>query len=368
MRFLDNMPVTEPHAAHAAESIGEEGTGMASAEPVSAKPAAGSGRGHSRQEMIDVGRRVVDVEGKAIRALLPRIGDDFVRAVDLIYYCRGRVVVTGIGKSGIIGKKIAATLSSTGTPAIFLNSAEGLHGDLGVVLQEDLVICISKSGNGEEMRLLLPLFRKLGVPIIAMTGNLQSDLANHADVVLDISVDEEACPFDLAPTASSTATLVMGDALAIALLTRRDFSLEDFAIRHPGGTLGRRLLLRVEDVMGKDERVPRVLADAGLDEIIFEISEKRYGATCVVDENDRLFGIITDGDLRRFLQKGADFKTITAAQIMTPDPKTIPGGVLSVKALEVLEDHNILQIVVVDAQKRPIGIIHLHDLLKAGVV
>ncbi len=321
----------------------------------------------SREETLAIGRRVVRIEAAAVQALEAKIDDAFVRAVDMIYQCRGRVIITGIGKSGIIGKKIAATFSSTGTPAIFLHSAEGLHGDLGVVMKEDLVICISKSGNSPEMKMLLPLFRKIGVPVLAMTGNLNSELAQHADVVLDVGVQEEACPLDLAPTSSSTVTLVMGDALAMALLERRNFSAEDFALRHPGGTLGRRLLLRIDDLMGQDDRVPRVHPDAGLDQIIVEITQKRYGATCVVDDGGRLLGIITDGDLRRLMSRKRDFTRVCAREIMTPNPKTLPTGVLAVRALEIMEDHNIMQIIIVDDQKRPVGMVHLHDLLKAGV-
>ncbi len=326
-----------------------------------------SGDAEIDRQSLEIGRRVIRLEAEAVRALESRIDEQFARAVEMIYRCKGRVVITGIGKSGIIGKKIAATFSSTGTPAIFLHSAEGLHGDLGMVLQEDLVICISKSGNSHEMKLLLPLFRKIGVPVIAMTGNLKSELAQNADVVLDVSVSEEADPLDLAPTSSSTAALAMGDALAMALLAKRHFSAEDFALRHPGGTLGRRLLLRIDDLMGQGDRVPKVLPRAGLDEVILEITEKRYGATCVVDENDRLLGIITDGDLRRLMSRQVDFKAITAGEIMTPKPKTISAGVLAVKALEIMEDHNIMQIIIVDDRKRPIGMVHLHDLLKAGV-
>ncbi len=321
---------------------------------------------NGEDDPIAIGRRVVSIEAAAVAALEERIGEEFARAVEMIFNCRGRVVVTGIGKSGIVGKKIAATLSSTGTPAIFLHSAEGLHGDLGVVLREDLVICISKSGNSTEMKVLTPLFRRLGVPVIAMTTP-GSQLAKGADVVLDISVAEEACPLDLAPTASSTATLVMGDALAVALLARRNFSAEDFALRHPGGTLGKRLLLRIDDLMGEGEKMAVVSRDAGLREVILEISSKRYGATCVVDEQGILLGIITDGDLRRLFSSPDEIRDYTAADMMTADPKTVTRGTLAVNALEVMEDFNIMQIIVVDAGRKPVGMVHLHDLLKAGV-
>ncbi len=321
---------------------------------------------NGEDDPVVIGRRVVRIEAAAIADLEQRIDDAFARAVDMIFQCRGRVVVTGIGKSGIVGKKIAATLSSTGTPAIFLHSAEGLHGDLGVVLKEDLVICISKSGNSSEMKVLTPLFRRLGVPVIAMTTP-GSQLAANADIVLDISVAEEACPLDLAPTASSTATLVMGDALAVALLARRNFSAEDFALRHPGGTLGKRLLLRIDDLMGEGEKIPMVAQQATLREVILEITSKRYGATCVVDEDGVLLGIITDGDLRRLFSTPDEIRNFSATEMMTADPKTVTRGTLAVNALEVMEDYNIMQIIVVDDTRRPVGMVHLHDLLKAGV-
>ncbi|HHL72679.1 MAG TPA: KpsF/GutQ family sugar-phosphate isomerase, partial [Bacteroidetes bacterium] len=288
---------------------------------------------NGEDDPVVIGRRVVRIEAAAIADLEQRIDDAFARAVDMIFQCRGRVVVTGIGKSGIVGKKIAATLSSTGTPAIFLHSAEGLHGDLGVVLKEDLVICISKSGNSSEMKVLTPLFRRLGVPVIAMTTP-GSQLAANADIVLDISVAEEACPLDLAPTASSTATLVMGDALAVALLARRNFSAEDFALRHPGGTLGKRLLLRIDDLMGEGEKIPMVAQQATLREVILEITSKRYGATCVVDEDGVLLGIITDGDLRRLFSTPDEIRNFSATEMMTADPKTVTRGTLAVNALE----------------------------------
>lgn len=319
------------------------------------------------ESAVAIARRVLHLEAQAVAALQGRIGTDFEKAVDLIFRCRGRVIVTGLGKSGIIGKKIAATLSSTGTPALFLHAGEGLHGDLGVVMKEDVVVCLSKSGNGGELRLLVPLFRRLGVPVIAMTGNLQGELARKADIVLDTSVAEEACPHDLAPTASSTAMLAMGDALAIALLHRRDFRPEDFALRHPGGALGRRLLLRIEDLMGEGERLPVVPEEATLQQVILEITEKRYGATCVLRADGSLAGIITDGDLRRLLSGSRDLQSASAREIMSPHPKTVAIGTLAVRALEILEAHNIMQIIVVDGEARPVGMVHLHDLLKAGV-
>lgn len=317
---------------------------------------------------LEVARRVVRIEAQAVAALEKRIDHHFAHALDLIYGCRGRVVLTGVGKSGIIGKKIAATFSSTGTPALFLHAGEGLHGDLGVVLKEDVVICISKSGNGGELKMLLPLFQKIGVPVIAMTGNRQSALAKYAAAILDVGVSEEACPLDLAPTASSTAALAMGDALAVALLKRRNFSAADFALRHPGGTLGRRLLLRIDDLMGEGEKTPIVRPETRLQQVILEITEKRYGATCVVDDGGQLLGIITDGDLRRLLSGTRDLSRIAARDMMSAKPKTVKAGILAVAALEIMEDNNIMQIVIVDDGNRPIGMVHLHDLLKAGVV
>jgi len=317
---------------------------------------------------LQIARDVFRIEAAAVAGLAERLDERFLQAIELIFSCTGRIIITGIGKSGLVGKKIAATLSSTGTPSLFLHSAEGLHGDLGVVLKEDVIIYISKSGAGEEFQTLLSLFRRLGVSIIAITSNPSSELGRHADVVLDVSVKEEACPFDLAPTASSTATLAMGDALAVALLRKRKFTEQDFAMRHPGGKLGRRLLMRIEDLMGENDKIPVVKMDTPLKDVILEISKKRYGATCVLDSNDRLIGIITDGDLRRRLASAPEFYAMKAEDVMCAGPKTVTRGTLVTKALALMEKHNIMQIIIIEKDGRLAGIIHLHDLLKAGIV
>ena len=316
---------------------------------------------------LEKAREVIRIEAEAVAALESRIDESFVRAVDLLHKCKGRVIVSGMGKSGIIAQKIASTLSSTGTAAMFMHPAEAAHGDLGMVMPDDVVICISKSGRTEEFYVLIPLFKRLGIPVIAITGGIHSPLADHADVVLDTSVKQEACPHDLSPTASTTAALAMGDALAIALLHAREFTKEDFAMRHPGGSLGRKLLLRIDDVMYTGDKVARVGEATKIDEIILEITSKRFGATCVLDIAGQLLGIITDGDLRRLLKNRTALDGVIARDIMTRNPKTVHTGTLAAQVLEVMEDLNIMQMIVVNAEHRPVGMVHLHDLLKAGV-
>lgn len=318
-------------------------------------------------ETIEKGKDVVRIEAEAVAALTSKINGAFEAAVDLIFMCKGRVIVTGMGKSGLVARKIVATMNSTGTPAFFLHPSDAVHGDLGMVREEDIVICISKSGDTEEIRELLPMFRRIGVKVISMIGNTNSHLGKMSDIVLDISVKEEACPHDLAPTASTTATLVMGDALAIALLHKRKFTKEDFAMFHPGGNLGKRLLLKVEEMMIAGNNVPIVKENVALSDAIVEITSKRLGATCVVDASGKLQGIITDGDLRRLLQRTHDVTNVTAAQAMSKNPKTIRKELLAASALEEMEAFNITQLVVVDGEHRPIGILHLHDLVKAGL-
>ncbi len=318
-------------------------------------------------KVIQKGRAVIRIEADAVAELERRIGENFSKAVETMYRCTGRVVITGMGKSGIVGRKIVATLNSTGTPALFLHPSDAVHGDLGMVRAEDVVICVSKSGNTVELKNLLPLFRRIGVPVISMVGNASSALAQAADVVLDISVKEEACPYDLAPTSSTTATLAMGDALAMALLELRNFTAEEFAMYHPGGILGTRLLLRVEELMVKGDAVPKVHQDVPVRDAILEITSKRLGATCVVDGRGILVGIVTDGDLRRLLQKTADVTNFTAASMMTRHPKTIAPDALAALALQEMEGHNITQLIVVDADHHPIGMVHLHELVKAGL-
>lgn len=318
-------------------------------------------------DIIEEGKKVVRIEANSVAALEKRIDENFARAVELILKCKGRVIVTGVGKSGIIARKIVATMNSTGTPAMFLHSSDAAHGDLGMVRKEDVVVCISKSGNTEEMSTLLPMFKRLGVPIVSLVGKMQSTLAQESTVVLDASVEEEACPHDLAPTSSTTVMLVLGDALAIALLNNRQFTKEDFALYHPGGMLGKRLLLKVDELMVVGDAIPRVAPDVALRDAIMEITTKRLGCTCVLNNDGTLAGLITDGDLRRLLQKTSDITNIKVVDVMIRKPKTIAAGTLAVVALQEMESYNITQIVVVDENNRPVGVVHLHDLVKAGL-
>ena len=320
-----------------------------------------------RSAVIAKGKKVVRIEAGAVATLGERIGESFADAVDLLLKCSGRVIITGVGKSGIIARKIVATMNSTGTPAFFLHPSDAVHGDLGMVRRDDVVMCISKSGDTSELQDLVPMFKRLGVPIISLVGRMQSKLAQESDIALDVSVEEEACPHDLAPTSSTTAALVLGDALSIALLEQREFSREDFALYHPGGTLGKRLLLRVDELMVTGDAIPRVAGDLPLRDAIVEMTSKRLGCTCVVRKDGTLEGILTDGDLRRLLQRENDIARISAAQAMTPRPKTIPQGSLAVVALQEMESYNITQLVVVDPSHRPVGVVHLHDLVKAGL-
>jgi arabinose-5-phosphate isomerase len=313
-------------------------------------------------------KEVIRKEAEAVAALEKKIDDNFVRAVELILKCNGRVIVTGIGKSGIIGKKIAATLTSTGTAAFFLHPAEGIHGDLGMVQKNDVVIAITKSGGTDELYQLIPLFKRLGVPIITLTGNPDSSVAEKSDVVIDVSVAHEACGNDLVPTSSTTAALVMGDALAIALLDERHFSSEDFALLHPGGHLGRKLLLKVSDIMHTGDDIPKVFEDTGMKQVILEMTSKRLGTTTVVNQKGELTGIFTDGDLRRLVERTDDIFSLKAGKVMTKNPKTIDPDDLAAKALNLMESYSITSLVVTDEKKQPVGMVHLHDILKAGVV
>jgi len=318
--------------------------------------------------MLDRAKKVLRTEAEAILALIDRVDGGFERACDIILACKGRVVVTGMGKSGLIGKKIAATLASTGTPALFLHPAEGIHGDLGMVTRGDTIIAISNSGETEEIVKLLPVFKRLSVPIIALTGGMASTLAKSSDVVIDVGVKEEACPMGLAPTASTTATLAMGDAIAITILDKRGFKEEDFACFHPGGSLGRKLLLKVEDLMHAGDAVPKVRESAGMREALLEITSKKLGMTAVVGADGRLVGVITDGDLRRYLEKSVDLFDRTAGELASRNPKSIGKDALAAEAVAVMERYSITTLVVPDDENRPVGVLHLHDLLKAGVV
>lgn len=313
-------------------------------------------------------RRVLDVEAQAIRDLVPRIDADFARACRLCLKCAGRVIVTGMGKSGHIGSKLAATLASTGTPSFFVHPGEASHGDLGMITAKDLVIAISNSGETAEVVTILPLLKRLAVPLITMTGAPDSTLGNVADVVLNVGVAEEACPLNLAPTASTTATLAMGDALAVALLESRGFTKEDFALSHPGGSLGRRLLLRVHDLMHTGEELPSVHEDAPLHEGLLEMTRKSLGMTAVVNEHGRVAGVFTDGDLRRALDRNVDLQSTRMADVMTANCRTATPDELAAEALLRLEQNKITALLVVDKDQKLLGALHVHDLLRAGVV
>ena len=317
---------------------------------------------------LDVGRRVLGIEARAVQALVQRLDGGFSEAVDLLYHCKGKVVVSGMGKSGLIGQKIAATMASTGTPSFFLHPAEGLHGDLGVLARRDVLIAISNSGETQEILQLLPFMERMGIPVVAIVGRMGSTLAKNSAVVLDVSVAEEACPMGLAPTASTTATLAMGDAVAVALLEKRGFKEQDFAQFHPGGTLGRRLLVKVRDLMHKGQEIPQVMETVLASVAILEMSAKKLGMTTVVDRAGALLGVITDGDLRRFLQQGGDFSKITAGSLASRRPKLIGPDELAAKSVEMMERYSITTLVVADSAKRIVGVVHLHDLLKHGIV
>lgn len=322
------------------------------------------------QRALALAREALDIETEALRKLSARLGDDdsVARAVALMMACKGRVVVSGIGKSGHIGRKIAATLASTGTPALFLHPAEAAHGDLGMVTPGDVLIAISYSGESSELAVVIPAVKRMGVPVIAMTGKPASRLAQASDVHLDVSVDKEACPLNLAPTASTTATLALGDALAVALLELRGFKSEDFALSHPGGALGRRLLTRVSDVMRSGDAVPKVAPDTLLVDALLEISQKGMGMTAVVDAENRPVGVFTDGDLRRLIAKVQDFSTLVIRDVMHANPRRIHPEQLAVDAVAVMEEFRINQMLVTDADGKLVGALHIHDLTRAKVI
>lgn len=321
----------------------------------------------TKDEILNKGKEVVKIEGDAIAGLHEKVNGDFIKAVDAICNSKGRVVFTGMGKSGLIARKIVATMNSTGTPAIYMHPTDALHGDLGMVRKEDIIIIISKSGSTEEVMSLIIMLKRLGVTIIGMLGNRNSGLANECDIILDVGVKEEACPHDLAPTSSTTAALVMGDALAITLLEMKGFTEEDFAMLHPGGSLGKRLSLRISEIMYKGNDIPIVSSSAQLKDAILTMTYKRLGMTCVVDNEKKLVGIITDGDLRRLLEKTMEIKNLTAFDVMTPNPKTINPEYLASFALQQMENYNITSLIAVNENKEPVGIIHLHDLVKLGL-
>jgi arabinose-5-phosphate isomerase len=320
------------------------------------------------ERVLQLAQDTFDIEAAAIQGLKGRIGPSFVLAVQALLSVRGRVVVTGIGKSGHIGRKIAATLASTGTPAMFVHPAEASHGDLGMIKPVDLVLAISNGGESDEISAILPVLKRQGVPLVAMTGNLQSTLARHADILLDSGVEKEACPLNLAPTASTTAQLALGDALAVALLDARGFRPEDFARSHPGGALGRKLLTHVADVMRRGDQVPRVGAQAGFSDLMREMSAKGLGASAIVDPEGAVLGIFTDGDLRRLVEKGVDLRTLHACDVMHPAPHTVREDMLAVEAAEAMERHRITSLLVVDAQGHLCGAINSNDLMRAKVI
>ncbi|MBN3758898.1 KpsF/GutQ family sugar-phosphate isomerase [Paraburkholderia sp. Tr-20389] len=317
---------------------------------------------------LALARDVLDIEADAVRALRDHLDDAFVEAIDFILGCRGRVVVSGIGKSGHIARKLAATLASTGTPAFFVHPAEASHGDLGMVTADDVFIGLSNSGESEELVAILPLVKRLGAKMIAMTGRPGSSLAKIADVHLYCGVEKEACPHNLAPTASTTAALALGDALAVAVLEARGFGADDFARSHPGGALGRRLLTYVRDVMRTGDQIPKVLFDATVRDALFQLTAKRMGMTAIVDENERVKGIFTDGDLRRVLERDGDFRALTIDSVMTHGPRTIGPDRLAVEAVELMERHRINQMLVVDEAGKLIGALNMHDLFSKKVI
>ena len=320
--------------------------------------------------ILDQAKEVFRKEAGAILSLIDRVNEDFIRAVGILQACTGKVIVTGIGKSGIISQKLASTLSCSGTPALFLHPAEGIHGDIGMVSKDDVVIAVSNSGETDELLKILPVIKRMGIKLIVMTGNPESLLSKSGDVVLDLGAQEEACPLGLVPTTSTSAAMAMGDALALALLEQRGFKAEDFAALHPGGALGRRLLLRVQDVMHVQGAVPLVREHDTMKVALIEMTSKRLGVTGVVTEQGELAGIITDGDLRRGLEREKNLLALTAREVMTRDPKTIEKEALAAQALQIMEQYAITSLFIVAAAgpKNPEGIIHLHDLLKAGIV
>lgn len=319
-------------------------------------------------ELLELARETLDIEARAVSRMSSRLDDNFAAACRLCMATPGRVVVTGMGKSGHIASKIAATLASTGTPSFFMHPAEASHGDLGMITEQDLLLAISYSGETEEVLTILPLVKRMGARLITMTGNPQSTLARAADVHLDVGVSEEACPLNLAPTASTTATLAMGDALAVALLKSRGFTAEDFARSHPSGSLGKRLLLRVADIMRKGTEMPAVGPDVPLRDGLMEMTQKGLGMTAVVDENRRILGVFTDGDLRRALDEGADVRTTTMRQVMHANPKTTGADILAAEAVNVLEENKITSLLVADDEKTLIGALNVHDLFRAGIM
>jgi arabinose-5-phosphate isomerase len=320
------------------------------------------------QRALDLAQRTLDIEAQALLGLKARQGAGFVQAVDAILGCHGRVVVIGMGKSGHVGRKIAATLASTGTPALFVHAGEASHGDLGMVTAGDIVLALSNSGESDEIAAIVPVLKRLGVGVVAMTGRAESTLARHADIVLSTAVDQEACPLNLAPTASTTAQMALGDALAVALLDARGFREEDFARSHPGGALGRKLLTHVRDVMRAGAEVPAVGPHAAFIDMMREMTDKGLGATAVTDAGGAVLGIFTDGDLRRLIEKGLDLRALTAREVMHPRPRVVRDDALAVEAADLMEEHRITSLLVVDAEQRLVGALNSNDLMRAKVI
>ncbi len=319
------------------------------------------------QHIIASGKIILEQEARAIHLIAERLDERFSAAVELLAACRGKIIISGMGKSGIIAQKIAATMASTGSTALFLHPADAAHGDLGIVDHDDIVICLSKSGTTEELNFIIPALRQIGAKIIAMTGNQRSFLAQNADITLDTDIEKEACPYDLAPTTSTTAMLAMGDALAISLMQQKNFTQRDFALTHPKGSLGRRLTVKVSDIMAKGEAVPVVPESASVTDLILEMTSKRYGVSAVVDRKGALCGIFTDGDLRRLVQSGKEFLSLNAGFVMTANPKTVTSSTLAKECLDILETWRITQLLVCDAEQRPVGMVHIHDLITLGL-
>lgn len=319
------------------------------------------------KNISDLAKEVFDIEAHAILKLKDNINGNFDKAIELLFACKGRVIITGMGKSGLIGKKIAATLSSTGTPSYFLHPAESTHGDSGIITRDDVIIAISNSGETQELLNLLPLIKRFGVPMISLTGGLNSTLARTSDVFLNIAVEKEACPLNKAPTASTTATLAMGDALAVCLLEKRGFSEEDFLVFHPGGSLGKGFLFSVAELMLKDERLPLASEDELFTNVIELISEKKLGVAIITDKTGAMSGVLTDGDIRRTLIKHHSVKDLKVKDVMTMNPKTILPTELAAKALHLMEKYSITALAITDENKKPVGVLHIHDLLRAGV-
>ncbi|MEK7864514.1 MAG: KpsF/GutQ family sugar-phosphate isomerase [Nitrospirota bacterium] len=320
------------------------------------------------ENIIDIAKKVLKIEADAVAALAEKLDSTFEKAIDIIFKSKGRVVVTGMGKSGLVGKKIAATLASTGTPAFFMHPAEASHGDLGMVTSDDVIIAISNSGETEELSGLIPFLKRFNVSLIAMTGSRNSTLAKSADIHLDVSVKEEACPLGVVPTASTTAALAMGDAIAVALLVKRGLKQEDFAFFHPGGNLGKKLFIKVKDLMHTGDALPFVSPETEMTKAVVEISSKRLGVAIVSDTSRKILGVLTDGDIRRGIEKwGKKFFDMKAGEVMTKNPKTISEEELAVKALSIMETHSITSLAVPDSNGKAIGVIHLHDILKQGI-